>query len=359
MSDFGWQMRHEDEQPSRSPRSRLIIAVGAVIAVALVAALLVRVGAGGDVADYAGTGQGEATIEVAPGDSLTQIGRTLVDADVVASIGAFLAVVADDPRALSIAPGFYAMRQQMSAEQAFIRLLDPASRVVLRLVVPEGLRADRVATLIAEALEVTPDKVRDAMDDTDGLDLPAYADGVEGFLFPATYEFPPGTTVRDVLARLVERFRQAEADVDLVARAKDMGLAPRDVVTIASIIEAEVAPVDFGKASRVIANRLERGMRLQMDSTINYALRSSTLQFTPEQMATENPYNTYVIDGLPPGPIGSPGQAALEAALSPEAGDWLWFVSVNPDEGITKFASSEAEFFRYRAEFLAWYRENR
>ena len=359
MSDLGWQMDHEDPVRTRSPRARWTTAVIVVVALVVLGALLARALSGGAVADYVGSGEGERTIEVAPGDSLTQIARTLTEADVIASVDAFLAVVADDPRALSIAPGFYAMRQQMSAEQALIRMLDPTSRIVIRLVIPEGLRAERIARVIARALDINPDDVRDAMSTTEGLGLPRYAEGVEGFLFPATYEFPPGTSVREVLTALVARYRQAEAEVDLVARAKAAGLTPRDVVTIASIIEAEVAPADFGKASRVIANRLERGMRLQMDSTINYALGSSTLQFTPEQMQTDNPYNTYVIDGLPPGPIGSPGLAALEAALSPEAGDWLWFVSVNPDEGLTKFASTEAEFFRYRSEFLTWYRENR
>lgn len=361
MSEFGWQMSDEDPTPTRPVRARGLVlgAVSAAVAVALAVVAVARLGGSGVIEDYVGAGQGETTIEVVAGDSLTQIAQTLAEADVVASSEAFLAAVQNDPRALSISPGFYLMRSQMSAEQAFVRMLDPASRVVIRLVIPEGLRADRVATLIAEALDMSVDEVLDEMADVTDLGLPRFAPSVEGFLFPATYEFPPDITVREVLRTVIQRFAQAQKSVDLVARAAEVGRTPLEIVTIASIIEAEVAPADFGKASRVIYNRLERGIRLQMDSTVNYALGSSTLQFTPDELATDNPYNTYVIPALPPGPIGSPGQAAMEAALSPEAGAWLWFVSVNPDEGLTKFASTEAEFFRYRAEFQAWYRENR
>jgi UPF0755 protein len=114
-----------------------------------------------------------------------------------------------------------------------------------------------------------------------------------------------------------------------------------------------VAPVDFGKASRVIDNRLSAGMRLQLDSTVNYAKGSSDLTLSSGDLAVDSPYNTYRVTGLPPTPIGSPSEAALEAALDPDDGEWVYFVTTDPDQGITKFTASYDEFLRFKAEFQA------
>lgn len=337
-------------------------ALAAVAAIAVIGILAVGVFAlvdrirGPQYEDYVGSGSGEAVVEVISGNTLTDIGRTLELQGVVKDYRKFAQVSASNKEATSIAPGFYALRKQMSASEALSLMLDPASRLVNRVVIPEGTRLTRIMEILGGTLKAEPDVVAAAVKQ---IALPEYAKSVEGYLFPATYDLAPNETASQALATFVKRFTQAAAKVDLVTRAAQVGLSPHEVVTIASIIEAEVAPKDFGKASRVIYNRLERGMKLQMDSTVNYSLGGSKLMFTNDQLKTNSPYNTYVINGLPPSPIGSPGEAALEAALSPEPGDWLWFVSVDPDSGITKFASTESEFFRYRDEFQNWYRENR
>ncbi len=122
---------------------------------------------------------------------------------------------------------------------------------------------------------------------------------------------------------------------------------------MASLVQAEGQPADFAKVSRVIYNRLDQGMKLQLDATVNYALGRSTLKLTNQDITVDSPYNTYKVTGLPPTPINSPGEQALEAALAPAAGDWLYYVTVNPTTGETKFTSSYSEFLKFKAEFQA------
>jgi UPF0755 protein len=122
-------------------------------------------------------------------------------------------------------------------------------------------------------------------------------------------------------------------------------------MVIASLVQAEGHPDDYGKVSRVIYNRLAAGMPLQLDATVNYALKKSDINLSPDQIATDSPYNTYVYPGLPPTPINQPGEAAMAAALAPDEGDWLYFVAVNPDTGETKFTADYNEFLRFKKQF--------
>jgi UPF0755 protein len=363
MTELGFHLDDESEEQEEPPAQRakltLVLLAPLVLVLALVVAFITPPRGNSEVVDYTGDGSGEVQVTVVAGDTLTAIGRTLAEADVVADHRAFVRVAVDDDRASRIGPGVYAMRLQMSGAAALERLLDPQSRITIRIVVPEGTRAARIAALVADAASVNEQDVINSLQDRDALGLPEYAPDAEGFLFPATYEFDPGTSPSVILRAMVRRFEASAGRVDLEAASQAMGRTPLEIVTIASILEAEVAPGDFGKAARVIYNRLDIGMKLQMDSTLNYGLGGSSLMFTQEELRADNPYNTYVIPALPPGPIGSPGEAAMRAALEPEDGTWLFFVSVNPDAKLTKFATTEAEFFRLRAEFRAWYRQNR
>ena len=127
---------------------------------------------------------------------------------------------------------------------------------------------------------------------------------------------------------------------------------------IASLVQAEGHPNDYGKVSRVIYNRLAAGMPLQLDATVNYVLKKSEINLSPDQIATDSPYNTYKNTGLPPTPINQPGEAAMTAALQPDEGDWLYFVAVNPDTGETKFTSDYNEFLQFKKEFEKYVAEN-
>ncbi|MCA0330084.1 MAG: endolytic transglycosylase MltG [Actinobacteria bacterium] len=359
MSQLGLGMDYDDEPRARRRRSSgplaVIIAVLMLGGVALAGYLGIRALTGGGSADdYAGSGTGSVTVVVEKGDSLTAIGRTLAAAGVVASSDAFVSAAAANPKAESITPGAYALKEGMSGESAVALLLDPASRVVEKVVIPEGLRVSEIIPVITKATGLTEDEVKDSLSRAGKLGLPAYAEGeVEGFLFPATYEFQPGASADQVVKAMLTRFNQAADAVDLEAAAKKRGITPKDAVIMASLVQGESAPEDYDKVARVIYNRIDDDMRLQFDSTVNYALGTSEIQLSKDQLATDSPYNTYRYKGLPPGPIGSPGEQALEAVLAPAKGTWLYFVATDPANGVTEFATSYDDFLVLKRKFQA------
>ncbi len=354
MSQLGFRTTHphDDGDDRRRGRRAVLLAMLAVVTlVGLVAAIGLRWLAA--TPDYAGPGQGEVLVEVRAGDSARRIGQTLEQADVVRSADAFVDAAKKDTRSQRIQPGSYRLRKQMKAADALALLLDPASRVVTRVTLPEGTRLSTALDLIARA-GLDRAALDAAVAAPESLGLPDYAEGrLEGFLFPATYEVQPTTDAPELLAAMVARFTQAAAAVDLEASAAALGRSPLEIVTVASLLEAEGRPEDFAKIARVVYNRLDDGMRLQIDATVVYALGKNGLTLTTEDLKTDSPYNTYRVKGLPPGPINSPGEDALRAALAPEEGDWLYYVTVNPSTGETKFTSSYAEFLRFKAELKA------
>ncbi len=302
--------------------------------------------------DYAGAGAGEVTVIVERGDTISEIGGKLQKAGVVLSADSFINAAAVDDRAGSIGPGRYTLKKQMSSIAALDLMLDPDSRASSRLVLPEGLRLEQTVSAAAEATDLPKSDFQKVLQAPAQLDLPTWAkDRPEGFMFPASYDLTGDETARSVLRQLVKRFDQASSDVALESRAVEVGLSPYQVLIVASLLQAEVAPPDFDRAARVIYNRLEQDMPLQLDSTVSYALGVSDIQLNEDQLKTTSPYNTYVRQGLPPRPINSPGEAALEAALSPAKGKWLYFVSIDPRTNETKFAKTYDDFLRLKAQF--------
>ena len=290
------------------------------------------------------------TVVVSRGDTLTEIGAKLQEAGVVLSAESFVNAASVDERAGSIGPGRYTMRKQMNSIEALDLMLDPASRADSRLVLPEGLRLEQTVAIAAEATSLPKADFQKVLQEPEQLDLPDFAkDRPEGFMFPATYDLTGEETAKGLLRQLVKRFDQASADVGLEERAAEVGLTPYQVLIVASLLQAEVAPGDFAKAARVIYNRLDQDMPLQLDSTVSYALGLTDIQLNEEQLKTSSPYNTYVRRGLPPRPINSPGEAAMEAALNPAKGKWLYFVSVDPRTNETKFAKSYDKFLELQA----------
>jgi UPF0755 protein len=295
--------------------------------------------------DYKGNGHGSVLVEVEPGDTSTQIGISLAQAGVVASAEAFTDLAREEPRATLIQVGFYDMARKMSAESAMRRMLDSDSIVTNAVTVPEGYTVEETLEQAAEDTDLGLAELRRAAARAEGLGLPEYADGEpEGYLFPATYELAPNDGADDLLRMMVDRFHQSEQRLDLQRRAAALGMTPQEVVTVASIVQAEARhPADFPKVAQVIYNRLRRGMPLQMDSTVHYAVgKTGEVATTDEDRASASPYNTYRYEGLPPGPIASPGDQALRAALHPAEGDWIYFVTVNIATGETRFAETAA-----------------
>jgi UPF0755 protein len=304
--------------------------------------------------DYAGTGSGSVDVRVEEGDSLGAIASTLVGADVIASAEPFEDAAKANPAATGIQPGVYSLRLQMSGKAALDLLLDPASRQVTKVTVPEGLTAAQVLQRLADQAGLPLDQLQAAVADPAALGLPPYANGlVEGFLFPATYDIEPGDTAVDVLSEMVAGTVRM---LDSLQVPEDQRLS---VITEASIVQAEAGSVeDMGMVAQVLDNRLADGMKLQLDTTVNYANGKAGITTTSADRANPSPYNTYMYAGLPPGAIGNPGEEAVRAVLTPTPGDWLFFVVVNPDTGETRFAATDEEHAQNVLLFQQWLQEN-
>jgi UPF0755 protein len=307
--------------------------------------------------DYPGPGSGSVEVTVEPGASGTDIAEALEDANVVADASIFAKLVATDPQGSSIQPGTYEMREEMSSEGALKLLLGAESRVDNTITIPEGQTVDEIIARVAEESDISRKALRRAADQPGRLGLPDYAEGdLEGYLFPAQYDVPPGTTATEVLTMMVDRYREVTESAGIERRANQLGVDPHDLVTIASLVQAEAPAGSFEKVARVIYNRDDIGMKLQFDSTVHYAIGDTggDVFTTEEERETDSPYNTYRYAGLPPGAIGAPGEDALEAALNPADGDWLYFVTVNLETGETLFEEDYDQHLANRDQLREW-----
>lgn len=312
-----------------------------------------------DPEDYPGPGKGRVTFVVDPGQSISSMGDELETLDVVASSEAFVDAASENSAATGIQAGTYLLKKEMKASDVVDLLVDPGNLAQSTVTVPEGLRVVDVVATIAKATDLSKKQLERALADPEELGLPAEAKGdPEGYLFPATYVVTPQDTAATILKAMVTRWQQAASDADLEAGAGELGYTPEEVLTVASLVQAEGRGRDMAKIARVIYNRIENpgtaGQigRLQIDATVDYALgRPLTVGLTQEEReTTQSPYNTFLHAGLPPGPIGNPGDEAIRAALHPASGDWYYYVTVNLKTGKTKFAESYAEFQQYQAE---------
>ncbi|MFB4312422.1 endolytic transglycosylase MltG [Actinomadura sp. GTD37] len=306
--------------------------------------------------DYAGQGAGNVTVQIKEGASGSVIGLTLEGHQVVKSARAFVKAYNKETRASSIQPGFYQMRRKMSSAAAMALLLNPKSRAGNQVTVPEGMRAVELFKRLAEKTGISVKEFQAAAKKGKSLGLPSYAKGrVEGYLHPGRYDLDPNGSAEQILKQMIERFNKEASSVDLVAKAREARMNPATVITLASLVQAEGGkPSDLPKISRVIYNRVEKGMKLQFDTTVLYALNERRLTVTEKDLLTPSPYNTYLHTGLPPGPISNPGPDAIEAALNPKDGTWLYFIATDPTNKVTKFATTEAERLKIEKEFREW-----
>lgn len=290
-----------------------------------------------------GTASAEVLIDVPVGASGSDIATILVGKKVVESFGSFFGIAVGDVRSSSIAPGVHRLHTHIPASQALEELLDPA-RMPNLMKVMEGAWTDEIVTqLIDKGI-----KKADLNTAFKNLVRPVGITGNEGIFFPAQYSFGTDITAVDALQAMVDRFTIEVTTSGLLAGTSDF--TPMQLLTIASLVQAEGDLQDFGKISQVVRNRLTLGMPLQFNATVQYITRTRGQIFlSTSATKTISPYNTYLHYGLPPGPIGNPGRAAMEAALHPEAGDWLYFITVAP--GDTRFTKSHSEFLTWKSEY--------
>lgn len=317
------------------------------------------------VDDYAGDGVDPITVTVPPGATATQIGDVLVEAGVIKSTGEFRKAASKNDDSQNIQPGSYNLLTELPAKTALEMLLDPASRNVISVTLPEGYSLSQQWSKILSSLEeqgitLTQEDL-EAAAAPEGLGLPEWSQGkLEGFMFPETYQVAEPVNAVELFKNQTAQFTTVTNEIQFVENAAELGMDPFDVVTIASIIEREVNQDEYrGLVSRVIQNRLAQGMPLQMDSTVHYALQDFTrVTTTDAEREVDSPYNTYRNKGLPPGAISNPGAKALEAAAKPAETDALFFVTVDLDSGETRFAKTLDEHNVNVEAFQQWCQAN-
>lgn len=345
-----------------------------IISLAVVIALLATIGTAGGLLwaeygerislalgwtsnDYEGAGHGEVVVTITAGEIGQDVANTLEEDGVVKTADAFYKLLLTQEPAVEFQPGSYMLRQEMSAQAALDALRDPENRVELKATIPEGMAAMDGLQRIADVTGIPMSDFEAAVEDPTAYGVPDEFPSIEGFLFPATYEFSPDDTAESVVQKLVDRMFQA---------LEQHGVAVEDswqVLTLASIVQREAGsnPDDFPKVSRVFVNRLDTGMKLQSDATVTYGTGNTHTVWTSaeERADTSNKYNTYAHTGLPIGPIGLPGDIAIEAAVHPADGNWLFFVTVNLETGETAFSNTAAEHEQAVQQLADWCRSHR
>nr|WP_225881943.1 endolytic transglycosylase MltG [Streptomyces aureocirculatus] len=320
----------------------------------------------GTAPDFSGDGSGTATVAIDKGSGGYVIGQKLKEAGVVKSVDAFVSAQGKNPDGQTIQAGVYTLKKQMSAASALELMLSPKSRN--NLIIPEGKRNIWVYEQIDERLKLKKGATKDiAHKQWRNLGLPKWAsdnisseakDPLEGFLYPSSYPVAKGQKPEEVLRKMVAEATTRYDAMGVEEQAEQLNLKnPLQVVTVASLVQAEGKyKHDFEKVATVVYNRLKPGNTetyglLDFDSTVNYLKGQSKLAIgsVDQLRQLKDPYNTYKIKGLPPGPIGNPGAVAVKSALNPEKGDWYYFVSVSEDE--TLFAETNEEQNRNREKY--------
>ena len=289
--------------------------------------------------DFTGSGTGSVTFRIEDGDVGSTVGDKLAAAGIVKSSQTFYKLLLVQSPAPVFQVGTYTLASEMSAQSALTALEDPANRVDYRVTIPEGNSATDIYAALAKSTGLPISDFEAAGKDYAALGVPAAAPSIEGFLFPATYDFQPGQTATEMLQTMVTRMYQSldTAGVAVADRFR--------VLTLAALIQKEAGSAeDMLKVSRVFTNRLNIGMNLESDATVAYGAGHSRVATTnAERQDASNLYNTYANPGLPVGPIGNPGDAAINAALHPADGPWLFFVTINLETGETVFSTTIQE----------------
>ena len=295
--------------------------------------------------EYSSDSNVKVMFTIKSGEDGSEIAHALVAAGVTKSFSAtYKAIIASGA---TFYPGVFSLKKQMNSHAAISALADKNNFIDISVLIKEGTRASTIFKILSE-------KYRTPITDFEkvlpkDLGLPAAALNLDGYLFPARYTFDPGQSALSMLRTMHDRM-QVEID--------KAHIQPKDVhrvLTLASIIQREGRyKADFYKISRVFLNRIKVGMALQSDATVSYGANSLSYTTTAAQRADRNPWNTYSFQGLPAGPISAPGADAIDAALHPAVGSWLYFCTVNLETGQTEFTSTLAEHERSVAKWRAW-----
>lgn len=310
--------------------------------------------------DYPGPGEGQVTFTVEPGWGPGQIGGHLADEGIVSDKQIFIDSIQQvDAENKTIHPGKYELKYKMAALDAATILVGEASEKVNYIAIKQNVRTGAVFEAINKATGIPVSELEALNKKPEQFGLKAPVTNLEGFLHPGEYRFPLETSAKDILQGMVDATVK-----ELTSQGVTDPAQQYKMLKIASILQAEANPKDYKTVSGAIDNRLkpdnkETGGYLQVDSSVIYGLGQYSLQFTKEEKADKgNKYNTYAHTGLPPTPIGSPADKAIEAAIHPEKNDYYYWVTVNTQTGETKFAKTYEQHKVYQQEFRDWCQAN-
>lgn len=322
--------------------------------------------------DYIGEGEDPVSIIIKPGDGWSKVGNVLLSEDVVKDPSLFVeeaqVLAPDGPNK----PGIWNLKTHLPAKTAAEMLNDPSNRVTIGVTIPEGLRLASIYPILIDKVGMTQADIDQTIESIKadpsvvGLN-PAAENNPEGYLFPDTYYVYPefNANALGIFQQMAKEFNDVAAELDIENRAAELGYSVQQMVVVASIIEGEVQnDEDRAKVARAIYNRLAIGMPLGVESAFRYGrLVTDGTPYDDDitidsQMDASLPYNYYINPGLPASPIDNPGRAALQAALNPAEGDWLYWVTVNLFTGETQFASDDEGFQVLNAQFHQWCADN-
>lgn len=287
-------------------------------------------------------------LDIAEGTSLSEVAERLHRQKLIKSDWAFVWMGRLSGSDRKIIPGEYELRGGM-VPSTILETIVNGDVIRYTVTIPEGFSVNRIADLLHERRLADREEflycTRDpAFIQTLSLSVDDRVETLEGYLFPDTYRFARHMKPERLIETMVARLKQTVSEEDR-GRAAELGLSLHEVMTLASVIEKETAkPDERALISGVFHNRLQKDMPLQSDPTVIYAVHEFDGNLRKKDLSIDSPYNTYLVVGLPPGPIANPGRAAIHAALYPEQTDYLYFVSRN--DGSHEFSTTLAEHNR-------------
>ena len=301
---------------------------------------------------FSGHDQDSIILEIPRGASPAAVASLLADHGVIRSQRVFTMLARASGSAGSLQAGEYQFESHRRPDEVLAKIAR-GGVLLHRITIPEGLTGAEIAGRIAEAGLAELADLQSAFEEVELIEhLDPEADNLEGYLFPDTYHFARGSSSKLIYGEMVRRFGE-EFDDELRSRLKELGLSIRQATTLASLVEKETSvPGERARISAVFHNRLKIGMALQCDPTVIFALNRAMKyrgQLTLKDLEFDSPYNTYQYSGLPPGPIASPGSAALEAAVRPDDARDLYFVA--DGTGGHAFSRSLSEHLRAVAKY--------
>ena len=297
----------------------LVIAIGAVYVVYAA----VSGARGGEQA-------GAVKVEVVKGDTLSNVADKLERASVIENAFVFEAQARMEGYGTEIKTGRYTFQPGQPSEEILRKLTAGEAVPTVTVTIPEGLTMEETAVAVADGTGVSAAAFERAARETDYgyafLEDPAIR-STEGYLFPRSYDFEKGVTATQVIDRLLGQYLLETETLDISGAKESIGLTEHELVIVASLIEKESAnAAERPVIASVIYNRLRRGMPLQIDATVHYALDRSKESLSLADLEVDSPYNTYENEGLPPGPICSPSRQSLQAAINPESTEYIYYV---------------------------------